>query len=89
MGARARARSRKEASACHRTGVTATMEHNARDNERELCPVIICNLDFIIARCAAAATAMVVATVVRRCRRWSVAVRLRRYRARFTAPDTA
>jgi len=29
---------------------TATMRHNARGNERELCPVIICNLDFIITR---------------------------------------
>lgn len=42
----------------HATGGTrvrsATMEHNAQDNERELCPVIICNLDFIIARWCAA-----------------------------------
>ena len=27
------------------------MARNAEDNERELCPVIICNLDFIITRC--------------------------------------
>jgi len=38
---------------------SATMEHNAQDNERELCPVIICNLDFIIARCADACAAVV------------------------------
>lgn len=42
---------RVQSSLMEKERVRATMGHNAEDNERELCPVIICNLDFIIARC--------------------------------------
>jgi len=42
---------RVQTSRSGRTGLfSVTMGHNVWNNERELCPVIICNLDFIIAR---------------------------------------